>query len=81
MFAAAQNSLVADSYQLVPAAATVYFQLVQMRTGDVRGFDMSQLNRYRWRPDYEGLDLATEKQSWTPLSAVHEVACLVIGHA
>ena len=73
MFAAVQRNLVADSYQLVPAAATVYFQLVEMRTGDVRGFDMSQLNRFRWRPDYEGIDLAAQRQNWTPVSAVHEV--------
>ena len=74
MFAAVQRNLVAESYELVPSSATVYFQLLEMRTGVVRGFDMSQLNRFRWRPDYEGMDLASQMgERWSPLSDVHEV--------
>lgn len=41
----------------VPMAATIYCQPIQMRTGRVLGFDMAQANQWRWRPDYEGLDL------------------------
>jgi hypothetical protein len=35
----------------------VHCQLIQMRTEDVMGFDMRQANRWRWRPDYEGINL------------------------
>lgn len=38
-------------------AATVYCQPIEMRVGDVLGFDMQQANRWQWRPDYEGLEL------------------------
>lgn len=30
----------------------------QMRVAEVAGWDMQQANRYRWRPDYEGIELA-----------------------
>lgn len=29
-----------------------------MRVGEVGGWDLQQANRYRWRPDYEGVELA-----------------------
>ena len=32
--------------------------LLQMRVGEVAGWDMQQANRYWWRPDYEGIELA-----------------------
>ena len=43
-------------------AATVYCQPIQMRTERVLGFDMAQANRWRWRPEYEGLDLGHIRQ-------------------
>lgn len=45
----------------VPMAATVFCQPIQMRTERVLGFDMAQANCWRWRPDYEGLDLGLMK--------------------
>lgn len=47
----------------VPMAATVYCQPIQMRTEWVLGFDMAQANQWRWRPDYEGLDLGDIRQA------------------
>ena len=38
--------------------ATVFCQPLEMRIGDVKGFDMRQANRWQWRRDYEGLQLA-----------------------
>lgn len=39
-------------------AARVYCQLVQRRCGPlVAGVDLTDANRYHWRPDYEGADL------------------------
>ena len=42
----------------VPCAATVYCQPIQMRCSNALGFNVEQTNQWRWRPDYEGLDLA-----------------------
>ena len=47
----------------VPMAATVYCQPIQMRTDRVLGFDMAAANQWRWRPDYEGLDLGHMRQA------------------
>ena len=47
----------------VPMAATVYCQPIQMRTERVLGFDMAAANQWRWRPDYEGLDLNHMRQA------------------
>jgi len=57
VFAAKQKLLAPDAL-MVPAAATVYAQPLQLRRhGRVRGFDVSPANRWHWRPDYEGLEL------------------------
>ena len=45
----------------VPCAATVYCQPIQMRCSNALGFDVEQTNQWRWRPDYEGLDLADRR--------------------
>ena len=42
----------------VPSAATVYCQPIQMRCSNALGFRVEQANRWRWRPDYEGIELA-----------------------
>ena len=38
-------------------AAEVWCQPIQMTFGDVNGIDMSACNAWRWRPDYEEIDL------------------------
>ncbi len=45
----------------VPCAATVYCQPIQMRCSNALGYNVEQTNQWRWRPDYEGLDLASNK--------------------
>lgn len=57
MLAAARQKLLTEDATLVPAAATVYCQPLQMRIEQVAGFDMQQANRWQWRPDYEGVHL------------------------
>lgn len=57
MLLAAKQKLLSNDARLVPAAATVWCQLLQMRIGQVAGFDMQQVNRWQWRPDYEGMHL------------------------
>ena len=42
----------------VPMGATVFCQPLQMRFDSVNDLDVSSVNRWRWRPDYEGLQLA-----------------------
>ncbi|KAK9863942.1 hypothetical protein WJX84_003683 [Apatococcus fuscideae] len=58
---------------LVPSAASVFCQPIQMRTGNVRGLDFEQANMWRWRADYEGIDLALQRDSWLPLGKPQEV--------
>ena len=57
LLAAAQAKLLASDAAMVPLSARVYCQPIQMRVGQVLGFDCSQANRWRWRPDYEGVEL------------------------
>ena len=57
ILAAAQARLLAPGAALVPAAARVWCQPIQLRVGAVLGFDCGQANRWRWRPDYEGVEL------------------------
>lgn len=42
--------------------------LEQMRTGEVLGFDLSSTNQWRWRPDYEGIELGACPGEWAPLA-------------
>ncbi|KAL0046712.1 hypothetical protein WJX82_008116 [Trebouxia sp. C0006] len=67
MLAAAKQKLLTKDAILVPAAATVFCQPLQMRVGQVSGFNMEQVNSWQWRPDYEGMDLASCRESWTAL--------------
>ena len=32
------------------------------------GFDFSQVNRWRWRNDYEGINLELCREKWKPLA-------------
>ncbi|GAB4824134.1 hypothetical protein N2152v2_011180 [Parachlorella kessleri] len=72
LFAAKHKLLQADA-ALVPLSATVYCQPIQMRVGDVAGWDMQQANRYWWRPDYEGIELAQCRERWVALAEPQEV--------
>lgn len=46
-----------------------------MRIDDVRGFDFTQTNRYRWRAEYEGVELglAHNRHLWKPLADPLEI--------
>lgn len=57
LLAAAQAKLLAPGAAQVPLAARVWCQPIQMRVGGVLGWDCAQANRWRWRPDYEGVEL------------------------
>lgn len=57
ILAAAQAKLLTPHAALVPLSARVWCQPIQLRVGQVLGFDCSQANRWRWRPDYEGMEL------------------------
>ena len=47
----------------VPSAATVYCQPIQIRCSNALGFSVQQANRWRWRPDYEGVELACNRSA------------------
>ncbi len=51
----------------VPSAATVFCQPIQMRTGSVHGLNFEQANMWRWRADYEGIDLSLQRCSQFPI--------------
>lgn len=69
----ARAKLLARNAALVPAWAKVYAQPLEMRVDTCAGIDVSQANRWRWRPDYEGLELARCREEWRPLSDPIEV--------
>lgn len=73
ILAAAQMRLLAPGASLVPASAVVYAQPMQMRVESAAGFDVQQANRWRWRPDYEGVELGKRRQDWKPLAEPMEV--------
>ena len=57
----------------VPSAATVYCQPIQLRCANALGFSVEQANRWRWRPDYEGIDLADCRSGHTLLQAAPQL--------
>lgn len=67
ILAAASQKLLLPTATLVPCSATVYCQPIEMRLDSFNGFDLQQANRWRWRPDYEGLELAKCRDTWRPL--------------
>ena len=70
---AARARLLQMDAALVPARATVYAQPLEMRLTSAVGIDVSQANRWRWRPDYEGVELVHCRDAWTPLADPVEV--------
>ena len=42
---------------VIPAAATIYAMGVEIYTSEVRGFDMSPMNKYRWDKGYEAVHM------------------------
>jgi hypothetical protein len=51
----------------------VFAMLVELRIGDVAGFDLSVMDAYRWHPHLERVDLSkcvsVEKKGLTPAGA------------
>lgn len=68
ILAAARARLLMPDAVLVPCMAEIYAQPIQMRLDQVEGFDVQQANRWKWRPDYEGVELGKKKSSWVPLA-------------
>ena len=75
----ARSKLLTKDARLVPMGATVYAQPICMRTTTINcgdeSFDVSCTNRYRWRPDYEGIELGSSEHSssWIALAEPTEV--------
>ena len=51
-----------------PASARVFCQPIQFRLDSACGVDVRPLNRYSWRPDYEGVELGRIREQWVPLA-------------
>jgi hypothetical protein len=69
----AQHRLLNPDATIIPRAATVYAQPIQLRVEEVSEFDCSQANRWRWRSDYEGINLELCREKWKPLAPWKEV--------
>ena len=73
ILAAAKAKLLMPDASLVPCRAEVFAQPIQMRVDTVLGdVDVRQTNRWRWRADYEGVELgkirSKNPDAWTPLA-------------
>lgn len=55
ILAHAKRNLLAASAQIVPAAASLHAELLQVQCSEdaATGFDLSKLDKYRWSPCYE----------------------------
>lgn len=73
ILAAAKEQLATRRAVFLPASARVFAQPIQMRVETVAGFDVQQANRWRWRPDYEGLNLECCRDQWLALGDPVEV--------
>ena len=69
---AAKEKLLTEDAAIVPMGATVHCMPINIRVDSVQGFDMQQSNRWRWRPDYEGVDLNDSRDAWEALGAPAE---------
>jgi len=67
ILAAAKAKLLMPDASLVPCSAEVYAQPIQLRVNSIKGLDVQQANRWRWRSDYEGMELG-RCTSWVPLA-------------
>ena len=70
----ARRNILQQSAVVVPAAATLYCMGIEALTGDVDGFDMSPINKYRWDSDYQTTRLgAIEHRRLTKPTKVFEL--------
>lgn len=72
----AGDHLLAPGAAVVPAQAAVYACLLELRVGQVSGFDLSALNAYWWHPGAGGERLELARLPHRRLSAPFRVACL-----
>ena len=68
ILAAAKEQLARRGAVFLPASARVLVQPLQMRLETAAGFDVRPANRWRWRPDYEGVQLERCRERWTALA-------------
>lgn len=69
----AHHKLLTAGSVLVPANATVYAQPIEFRVKEVLGFNVEQANQWKWRPEYEGIELNRCRDQWKPLAPPQEV--------
>ncbi|KDD75511.1 hypothetical protein H632_c645p0, partial [Helicosporidium sp. ATCC 50920] len=74
MLAAARLRFARPDAVMVPCAARVYAQPLQLRLGAVAGgLQAGAANCWRWRPDYEGVELGRCRDAWVPLADPREM--------
>ena len=63
MLEMARRNILQKDAVTVPAAATIYCMGIEALTGDVAGFDMNAINKYRWDSQYQSIRLETIKHT------------------
>jgi hypothetical protein len=66
--AMAAHRLLLPDATIIPASARLFCQAIEFRVDQCCGVDVQHLNRYNWRPDYDGVELASMRQHWKPLA-------------
>ena len=64
----AKKHLLAPNALVVPAKATVYAVAAEMLTPEACGFDIGEMDKYRWSPLYEGFRPSETMQSYRAVS-------------
>ena len=67
----AKENLMKESARILPQGAVVKAMLIEHRTPDIQGINMSLTNPYRWNSDYTAIDLS--KTVYRRLSDVFDV--------
>lgn len=66
----AWKSLLKEDAIVIPCGAALFAQPMQLnRVGKVAGFDVSLMNTFKWRPEYEELDLCDSDHHCLPLGS------------
>jgi predicted RNA methylase len=56
----AHQNLFSTGIRIIPNHATVFAAPVELRTGEINGFDLSPFNRYRWNVCFDEIQLGSE---------------------
>ena len=74
-----RNGFLQPNARLLPAAGVMKGMLVEMRTGEVHGVDLTMVDAYRWSKEVQPIHL--EKHKYVQMSEVFDVCAHGARHA